>query len=340
MTLTARWLDHPPAAWTTLLESDPSATPMHRAALSHAFAAVLPGYTAQWIAVERDGELVGGAPAMIERRAGLHWIHAMPLGLPGTPLALSGMHGAVDHAVADALDRRAQELRAVGGTWVLYRPAGPDVERDAAERVPGETRMTATSAVDLGEGIDAAYRAMARRTRKDIRTPRARQVVCAEDPQALEETYALYRAQARQWPGHRPRPLELLRRLLASDSPAARLFTARDERGLLAGILTLIGDREWTLWWSGSHPEARPRHAFVKLFWWSAERAAAAGCTRLNLGASVGLASVAVFKLGFGARDLPVTVRWFAPVHAGVVGRAVAGLQERIRALRSRGPSA
>jgi hypothetical protein len=339
VTFTARWLDHPPAAWSSLLASDPSATPIHRAELARAFAAVLPGYSAHWIAVECDGALVGGAPAMIERRAGLHWIHAMPLGLPGTPLALSGKHGAVDQAVAVALDQRAAELRAVGGEWVIYRPEGPDVEPEAQERVPGETRSLTTSVLDLGGGIDAAYRALARRTRKDMRTPRARQVTCAEDPHALEETYALYRAQARQWPGHRARPLELLRRLLMGASPAARLFTARDERGLLAGILALIGDREWTLWWSGSHSEARPKHALVKLFWWSAERAAAAGCTRLNLGASVGLASVAVFKLGFGARDLPVTLRWFAPVHAGVVGRAVAGLRERIRARRARGES-
>ena len=340
MTLTAHWLEQPPAEWDSLRRSDPAATPIHRPELARAFAAVLPGYSAHWIAVERDGRLVGGAPAMIERRAGLHWIHAMPWALSGAPLAQAGLRGAVDEAVAAAIDRRASELRAVGGAWVLYRPHEPEVARAALERIPGETRAMTTAVMDLAGGVEAAFRAVARRTRSEIRSAHGRPLTCAEDPGALDEAYTLYRAQARGWPGHRLRPLELLRRLLLDDPPAARLFTARDARGLLAAGLVLIGDREWMWWWSGSHPEARVAHATARLMWWSAERAAAAGCARVNLGASAGLAPVESFKLGLGARDLPVIVRWIAPVHAGVVGRAVAGLQARIRARRARGAPA
>jgi len=340
VTLTARWLDHPPAAWATLLRSDPSATAMHRAELARVFAEVLPGYSAQWIAVEREGELVGGAPAMIERRAGLHWIHAMPFALSGAPLAESGLHAAVDAAVSAAIEQRARELRAIGGEWVVYRPGGPAIAGDALERIPGETRATATLVIDLSAGTDAAFRAVSRKTRNEIRAAHGRPITCAEDPEALEEAYALYAAQARRWPGHRPRPLELLRRLLQGDPPAARLVTARDGRGLLTAALVLIGNREWMWWWSGTHPEARASRAVARLMWWSAERAFAAGCTRLNLGASAGQTSVESFKLRLGGRELPVTTRWIAPTHAGLVGRAIGALQMRLRARRSRGESA
>jgi hypothetical protein len=340
VTLTARWLEQPPTEWDSLRRSDPAATPIHRPELARALAAVLPGYSAHWIAVERDGGLVGGAPAMIERRAGLHWIHAMPWALSGAPLAQTGLHAAVDETVAAAIDRRAAELRAVGGAWVLYRPNQPEIARETLERIPGETHAMTTAVIDLAGGVEAAFRAVARRTRYEIRATHGRALTCAEDPDALDEAYALYRAQARRWPGHRPRPLELLRRLLLDDPPAARLFAARDARGLLTAGLVLIGDREWMWWWSGSHPEARVAHATSRLMWSTVEGAAAAGCTRLNLGASAGLASVEAFKLGLGARDLPVIVRWIAPVHAGAVGRAVAGLQARIRARRARGAPA
>jgi hypothetical protein len=303
-------------------------------------AAVLPGFSAHWIAVEREGALVGGTPAMIERRASLHWIHAMPWGLSGAPLALPGLHAAVDSMVATAIDRRARELGAVGGEWVIYRPHGPRIEPETLERVPGETRDTSTSVIDLRAGVDEVLRGMRRKTRKQVRATDAPPLACAEEPGALEEAYALYRAQARRWRGHRPRPLELLRRLLIGGAPAGRLFTARDARGLLTAGVVLTSTREWMWWWSGSHPEARAPNALARLIWWSVERAVAEGGERINLGASSGLASVAMFKVGLGARDLPVAVRWMAPIHAGLVGRAVGALQARVRKRRARGAPA
>jgi hypothetical protein len=101
--------------------------------------------------------------------------------------------------------------------------------------------------------------------------------------------------------------------------------------------LVLTGPREWFWWWSGSHPQARSAHAMAALMWWSAERAAEQGCVRLNLGGSAGQSSVASFKAAMGARDLPVTIRWMGPAHAGVFGRVLGAVQARLRAGRERG---
>src|SRR5262249_515010 len=96
----AVWREAPPAGWGELLRGDPNATPAHLPELWEAFAGILPGYAARFAAVEEGGELVGGAAAMIERRAGLHWIHSLPMVLPGAPLARPGRHADVDRAVA------------------------------------------------------------------------------------------------------------------------------------------------------------------------------------------------------------------------------------------------
>ena len=330
------WREAPPAGWDELRREDPNAGPTHRPELQHAFAAGMPGFAPGYVAVERDGRLIGGAPAMVERRAGHHWIHAMPFGLSGAPLARAGEHAVVDHAVARALAERAASLGVVEGEWALFRPGGPPVDPGALAAVGVETRTETTAVIDLEGGAAATLRRASRRTRESVAAPAARALDCAEASAALEEAYALYAAQARNWPGHRLRSLELLRRMIEGPTPAARLFTARDSRGLLSAALTLVSEREWTLWWSGSHSDARRRHAFGALLWHIASRAADEGAQRMNLGASAGRGSVESFKKDFGATLHTVPIRWIGSRHAGPVGRAIARIQARVRAARAR----
>jgi hypothetical protein len=340
VTLVAHWLDRPPDGWDHLVREDRNAGPGHDPALVRAVTAVLPELAPAFLAVEEGGALMGGMPVVVARRAALHWIHALPFTLPCAPLATGGAHDRVDRLVAEALEARARDLRAVGGEWIVHRPAGPPIDRGALERLSGETRTTSTAVVDLSGGAAQAWRSVERGTRHEVSAARARGLSCAEEPAALDEAYGLYAAQAKQWGGHRLRPLALLERLLEGREPAARLFTVRDGGGLLAAVLTLMGRHEWMPWWSGAHPEARRRHAFALLLWSVAERAAAAGCIRLNLGGSAGRESVAAFKQALSARDEQVWMRWIAPVHAGAIGRAVAGLQARLRTGRARGERA
>jgi hypothetical protein len=337
MVARARWLDVPPPSWEALLEHDLNAGPGHRRALPMALADVIPGCRACFLAVEEEGELLGGLPVVFERRMGLEWLRALPFTLPGAPVARLGSHAAVDRLVAESLAAATLENRVVGGEWVLFRPVGPAVASAAVERVVGETRIATTDVLDLADGAAAAYRRVGRREREAIATTSARGIRCSEDPEALEAVYALYAAQSQHWPGHRPKPLALFRRLLQGDTPVGRLFTVQDSRGLLSGTLALVSQHEWMVWWSGSHPDARRRHGFVSLLWSIAESAAREGARRLNLGASAGLDRVASFKHGLGAREMAVPIRWIGADHASAWGRWAAVIQHRLRARRWRG---
>lgn len=323
-------MDGPPAAWEILRASDPNAGPAHDPALWRALAGTLPGFEGTFVAVEEEGRLIGGAPAILERRAGLHWLHVLPFLLPGAPLAIAGRHADVDRAVAAAFESRARSLGAVGGEWVLYRPRGPEIEPEALARMTGETRVFEAALVDLAAGIEPAWRRVERRTRQEIQAAR-RRLTSVEGPEALEAAFALHQAQARRWPAHRPLPIELARRLLAGEAPAARLFGVRDRQGLLAAALVLISPREAFPWWSGSHPEGRLQHAFPLLLWSVVEWAAARGLDRLNLGGSAGLAPVASFKRALGAAAYRYPVRWLDARHAGRLGRLAARLQSALR---------
>jgi CelD/BcsL family acetyltransferase involved in cellulose biosynthesis len=181
---------------------------------------------------------------------------------------------------------------------------------------------------------------MERRTRQELAAAARRGLRVAEEPEALQAAYALYRGQSRSWAGHGAVSLELSERLLdpgGVGGPAARLFTVRDGRGLLSAALVLVGGREAMPWWSGTHPEGRRADAFALLMWSVVEWAAAHGALRVNLGASAGRSGVDAFKRSLGARSYRYPVCWFDARHASALGRLVARAQERRRRGRLRG---
>jgi hypothetical protein len=325
------------------LRGDPNATPAHRPEVWQAFAESLPGHHLECFEVRDAAGLAGGCAAMVQRRAGLRWIHAMPMLLPGTPLARAGEHAAVDASVGLGFAALQKDLHAVGGEWALYRPLGPTVDISSLSVPGGKTRVLETAVIELDQGIVAARKGMDRKTRQAISRARARGVVFAEEPDALPNAYALHVRQSKAWPGHRPLPIELSRRLLLAkpscgiEDPVARLFTVRDGRGLLSCVFALDHPRETFLWWSGTHPDGRSLQAFAVLLWGVVEWAAARGRTRVNFGASAGLESVAAFKDSLGAALLRSPVRWLGAGEASWAGRVAGTIQERLRRRRARG---
>lgn len=339
--LRARWTDGAPEQWNALLAADPGASPSHRPEVWAAFVATRAGLSLRVALVEEHGRLIGGAPVLIERRGGMHWLRALPMLLSGAPIALPGHHSEVDVAVAEAIAALAVETGAVGGEWALYRGRDVPVSEDVLSRVSGETRSIETALVDLSEGLDAASRRMDRKQRQSLRETQARGYSFTSEPSVLEEAYALHVAQGRQWRGHRALPLELSRRLLASGSPpVAQMFSLRDPHGLVSAALALDGPHETFVWWSGTHASGRRSGAFPLLLWSIVEWAAGEGRSRVNLGASTGLSPVASFKSSFGATSVRYPVHWLDASHAPMRARAVAWLQARLRRGRPRGDAA
>ena len=337
-----RCLDRAPPGWEALLSADPDATPAHRPEVWAALCETL-GMSLTFVAVESQGALLGGAAALIERRAGLAWIHALPFLLSGAPLARTEARSQVDLAVGEMLGRLQVGLGAIGGEWVLYRPAEAALESRALDPVAGESRMLDTMLIDLTAGLDSARRRLDRETRHELRLAGARGLRFAEEAQALEEAYALHLAQARGWGNFRPLPIELSRRLLSASGPGecppARLFTVRDGHGLVSAMLALDHPRETFAWWSGTRPSGRARHAGLFLLWSATEWASERGRDRMNLGGSAGRLSLAAFKRSLGARRVRFPVRWLDSRSAPWPGRALARLQRRLRRGRFRGES-
>jgi hypothetical protein len=335
-------LDRVPADWEAVVAGDPGSSPSHRAAVWEALAATVPGFEWRLLVHHEDGLLAGGAPVILSRRGPFHWLHALPWLLPAAPLARPGAHARVELALCDAFAGLARERGVVGGTWSFYRPEGPRPAEGALARVPGETRWIEAALVRLAGGPEAARAGVHRKQRQALEHARARGYVFAEEAGALDEAYALHLAQSRRWPGHRPLPLELSRRLLAASSaaagPVARLFTLRSPLGLVSATLALDGPHETFAWWSGTHAEGRRTQAFALLLWSAIEWAAAHGRRRFNLGASSGLGAVASFKHALGAERFEYPVRWLDARAAGWAGRAVVALQARVRGSRSAAP--
>lgn len=333
------WTD-PPAAWEALVRDDPNATPAHRPAVWQALATALPGMTPLFCGVDSDGVFAGGAGALIERRAGFRWIHALPFLLPGAPLARPGHHATVDAAVGAHFGALQRELGAVGGEWMLYRPAGPAVDDAARSALSGATRMHDSWTVDVTPGAAARWRMLEKNTRHALRRAWARGLQVIEDPGGLEGAYAMHLAQARDWPGFRPLPIELSRRLLGAvdaSGPVARLFVVRDGRRRLAALFLLEHPRERFAWWSGMSEAGRAAGAMPVLFWSLIERAAGEGRVRLNLGGGTGRETLALFKRRFGAEARRDPVVWLDARRAPWPGRTVGALQAWWRRGRARG---
>ncbi len=336
-------LDHVPPEWDALVANDPASSPSHQPLVWDALVAIFPGYEWRLLVHFEDGALAGGAPVMLSRRGPFRWLHALPWLLPAAPIARPGAHARCDAVLARTFANLARELRVVGGEWSFYRPGAPAPEPATLDTVPGETRRFEAALLPLAGGLEARRAAMGRKQRQSLDQARARGLAFAEDSAALDEAYTLHCQQSRDWPGHRPLPLELSRRLLAARAhglPVARLFTLRSSRGLVAATLALDGAHETFPWWSGTHPDGRRLQAFTLLMWQVAEWAAARGRQRVNLGASTGLDAVSSFKRSLGAEIESYPVRWLDARHAGPAGRALAGLQAWRRRGRPRGEAA
>lgn len=333
-------LDHVPAGWDALVRADTSSSPSHQPLVWEAFAAVFPGFEWQLLVHREAGVLTAGAPVVLSRRGPLRWLHALPWLLSAAPVAVAGAHARGDVALARSFAELARAQRVIGGEWSCYRSCGDPVTAQALAHVPGNTRWVATALMPLEHGLEPRRVAMGRKARQALDQASDRGLVFAEDADALEEVYALHVMQSRHWPGHRPLPIELSRRLLAARSagePVARLFTLRSARGLVSGTLALDGAHETFPWWAGTHSEGRRLQAFTLLLWRVAEWAAAHGRRRVNLGASTGLEGVSAFKKALGAEILEYPVHRLDAGNANAAGRLLASVQAWHRRGRTSG---
>jgi hypothetical protein len=282
-------------AWDAALESAGSPYRFsHRAAAGRAFDTAYAEYAFEPRRVAFDDGARALFPLVRVRRrlAAMTMLLGMPLGLEGTPIALTGSLGP-EHVRA-----LFEELDACG-SLTLHGGAGgsPPRESDDGEQLT-------THVLDLRPGFDAVWtgsftsknRNMVRKAEKN-----GLQIARATSQDRADDYYDIYAAASERW-GYDapPYPRALFRALLASGH--AELWLAHDEEGPVSGALLLAGSED-LLYWSGATVPGKQALAPSNALLSEAIRdACARGVGWLDFGASVGLPGVEKFKQSFGAQ--------------------------------------
>ncbi len=300
-----------PPDWDELVAADGSSDYPHTAHWTTSAAATWPGASALWLAVRREGRLVGGLPAVVQRRgAGVMARTRVDSSLEGTscgPLAAADLPDAGQQAVVSLLLDAYRRLLPgpLGAVTLALGPAREARLGAAMAARPGWRRHASpTAVIDLAGGADvvAAERlSMTKRNERNRGLRRGAQVEATADPGALAEYYPLYAAAAAHW-GVRPTPLAFLQALLGD--PAGRVFftCVRVDGRVVGGHLNLhLGDRVFA--WNGVTDPACARTHFpaTLCFWGDIVEACRRGARRLDVGASGGHDSLEGFKKYFGA---------------------------------------
>jgi len=244
------------------------------------------------------------------------WARSLPFGTYGGPLVARDdpEPAAVRALLARGVAARLVEERVAGGE-IVHAP--DDQALDPAWReIASATTAGDTHGLGLERPHEELVAGLHRETRRGLRHAEKSGVTADVDAAALPAAYALYRAQAGAWRGHRLFEPAFLEALLAHGPGFARLHVARRGSELLCAILVLSGGGETFAWWSGASPAARALLAYPFLMLDIARRAAEAGDRRFNLGGSGGRENLHAFKESLGAVPRRVWIYHLAPRRA------------------------
>lgn len=213
----------------------------------------------------------------------------MPLGLEGTPLAVSG-------SLSSGHIRRLFEVLEEGLLQVNGGAGGSPPE--IGESVVGTTHL-----LDTRRDFETVWRnSFTDKTRNMCRKAERAGVVAAQEsnPEGAEAYYALYTEGSRRWGySEPPYPRALVESFVGSGF--AELWLARLDGRPVAGALLLRGSHD-LLYWSGAmdrnHRSVAPSNAVVRA---ALESACQSQIDYFDFGASGELSGVESFKRSFGA---------------------------------------
>lgn len=236
-----------------------------------------------------------------------------------------GMGGLIGEAPPEAADVAAiiADLARgrLGSTRV--RPNPLHAARWAAAPDRGVIRIPRLAHVlDLGIGVDDAWRRLSKRARAGVRKAQrcGLEIECDSSGRLIPVFLALQALSVERWAQQQHEPLALAR--WRADR--------RDPRGKFSHMAAVLGDsmRVWVAWKDGRPAAsmivlrgtnasdtrgamdkelAGPTNANDLLQWLAIEDACRAGCGRYHLGESGSSRSLAHFKEKFGARAVPYT---------------------------------
>lgn len=265
----------------------------HRAAAGVALAAAYASYAYRPHRVRYDDGTCLLLPLVaVQRRLGpLSMLLAMPLGLEGRPLTVSGQPAA-EHLTSLLGALEAGRLDISGGIG-------------GSPPAAGRVSPLSTHVLDLTPGYETIWSdSFPAKTRNMCRKAERSGLVVERDEraEAISAYVALYRSSAAAWGyAEAPHPGVLFEQLIGSGF--AELWVARLEETIVGGAVMLCGSDD-LLYWSGAmNREFRhvaPSNAIIRA---AVEDACGRGISYLDFGASTGLSGVEAFKRSFGAEE-------------------------------------
>jgi CelD/BcsL family acetyltransferase involved in cellulose biosynthesis len=286
--------------WSDALEG--SGEPIrgsHRAGVGRAFEVAFPSYRFVPLRVsDSDGAAALFPMVRVARRLpDLSMALAMPLGLEGTPIAVSG---AITAAHVNALFAGLEDC----GQLQLSGGSG------SSPPAVGQVLHQVTHVLDLTRGFDELWqRSFSGKNRNMCRKAERAgvSITCESSTAAVAAYHKLYARASAEW-GYTspPYPPLLFDRLVSSG--VAELWIARLNGAVIGGALLLRGSED-LLYWSGAmdrdHRGAAPSNALIRA---AIEAGCGRGLSRFDFGASGPLAGVQSFKESFGATESRYTV--------------------------------
>jgi hypothetical protein len=286
------------------------------------------------LTARRDGRLVGAVPIFLVRRMGRTWLSSLAFGTYGGPLFARDDTDPVE--IRTALAKGMAEWfasEALAGGEFVNAPLGDEIEPYPEWREICRSVTTGyTHIIDLTRGSQTILEKLKRETKKGLRRAEKKGMVFEEAPGSLAAVHDLYVGQTQGWGTRHPYALDFLRALLDHPSGFARLYIARIEDRLQAGVLALSAAGETFLWWSGSAPESRQTLAYPYLLLQIMNCSEREGMKRLNIGSSGGNERIESFKESVGGAAKPVWVYHVKPNRVDPLTR----LYELLRVLRRR----
>ena len=259
------------------------------------------------IAVDSDGEYLGGMPLIHQLSFPLRRFLSLPYGTYGGIVAAED-----DQSVRLALLRELADVLRHHKSNSLFCAIPPDCEPWPSEMtsIVGKARVIemATHIVDLDGGFDRVWKGYQKRNRYTIRKAIAAgaAVSVVSGPKAANTLHSLYARQARRWRSHKPYKYRLIEGCATYEGrPFTQMWQGLLDGKVHSSLLAFYNDREVFPWLMGSTPECRRLGVNNYLVSEVIRDACNRGLARVNLGGSLGDPGIEHFKRALGGAKTP-----------------------------------
>jgi hypothetical protein len=296
--------------WKTFCDADPTCTYFQTPAWTDLITSLDLGWRDDTVLLRfpRGGEAIVPRVSRAVTRGLFRTLESVPPGVYGAPVVRGGR---VEPGDLTAVAKLFRGVRAAEGA--LTEVPGQPMDLGARR----ESKITHLLALNPGDTEDALLMRYRKGHRADVLRARRGGVepVRASSVDEIDGYYGMYRETVSRWQRtpYMVYPLPFFRALLARavSGEQVRIWLARRQGQLLAGVVVFVHERHAAYWHAASTAEGRARHAGHLVLHTAILDASKLGVRTFDFMPSAGLKDVEQFKTGFAAEPADVGVHHF-----------------------------